>query len=518
MISPSVFFITGCHFVGKTSCAATLSTELGLPSIDCGPFLRQCAKDRGFSGLDRFVADGEARVGHNFTNHLLLARALQILEGQQGVIVTGSRSVHGLRYIERGIARRFPNMKASILYLEADLNTLWTRFRLREKSGSRAQFEELLLRDRLMGVEEISAVADFRLDSSRSINETSKEISWIIRRATDYKASTNPPFESLHMSDILAFVESDSVINDSVRKRDPLGISLSVAEGLEGGIEASLSHVSAFVGDQSRLDELAAARDIRLLTSAAVTLGHPGRTLLSEAMVEISNRSAEYVRDTFIDYVLRNPLSVYMRTFSGSDVERVFIRGASGIDFSLRSAGLALLLAIDTGDPTTLPVAIDELRNATRILRALARIVTPEVFAIGIRTYFDPFDVAGRNLTGPHGGQSSICLLDAIGLGVAPPSVNVRELIKGSAASLPSPWASILQTISSRVSERLHSDHLSRTGLVDGLIDTSQAIRKFRLVHRGLARASFTFRTVGSVGSGGFPPEALDGLILGEAR
>jgi cytidylate kinase len=512
--SPRVVFLAGPHFAGKSSCADVMQAHLGSATLDCGPYLRSLAAQSGASSFNDFVKDGERAEGENFTDSLLLRRVFDDLKFSEQLVVVGSRSVRGLRYLTEHIRASFPEASYLTIYMEASREVLWERFKSRDSGEDRNLFERLLLIDFVMGVEDIRDIADVVVDSSRSVEETSRVLLSLLSRLDSSTRTRLSPARELSLNDVTAFVKADSVINDAVRVLDPLRVSGIIGNGFMDGFDECLRSIEAVprLNRSDSLTGLALMRDYKFIATAGSRLGRREDRILMQRVAELAAQFGESSRETFVDYVCRNPRGTEMRTFSGGDLERAFIRGAGEVDEDMREAAMQTLHALGTGHHD-LGGAISRVQHASAVMSALSRVVSAEAFARNLRPMYDATLVNGVLSLGPHGGQSSITLLDAICAGIVAPCGEAAKLFDESVASLPEVWRPILSAIRKSVLHLWSCGALGDDEIRVQLAGLIQAVRGFRQLHRGVSRVSFRHRSSGAVGSGGFPSTVLDEVL-----
>ena len=162
-----MIFLTGPHGAGKTRSSAFLSKH-NFSLIDLGPIIREMhQKEAPDISFKDWVIRGESTHGVDFTNQLLAEEVnrriveLYALENPpQDILVAGSRSVRGLKYLQNSII--IPNhFGHRIVYIDAPFDLLWARYNAREgKSLTEEEFEVILMKDRDMGIYGLREVAD----------------------------------------------------------------------------------------------------------------------------------------------------------------------------------------------------------------------------------------------------------------------------------------------------------------------------------------------------------------------
>ena len=164
-----MIFLTGPHCAGKTTIAKIL-THHNFAHIDLGPTLRRIHRE-GTNGLsfEEWLSRGETQRGPHFTDNLLVEAINKYIERLllratpvQDLIICGSRSLEGINYIVSRVTN-LNRRKNVIVWVDAPKHLLWRRFC--EKNGpiSMTGFEELLEKDRELGLDTIRKQAQYIL-------------------------------------------------------------------------------------------------------------------------------------------------------------------------------------------------------------------------------------------------------------------------------------------------------------------------------------------------------------------
>lgn len=173
MRSPSpehIIYPAGHHAVGKTELCDYLEERYGFEVVETGAMVRSLYADRDeeFAGLSlgEFVKVVEGREPGYFDKKL--ATRIDTLDGEQGrVIVNGMRSFTN---IERA-RQHYPDTRHSIVWMEADFDRLYERYKLREgKDLSVVEFKDLLDFDMELGLAMIKDNADYVIKNNDTVD------------------------------------------------------------------------------------------------------------------------------------------------------------------------------------------------------------------------------------------------------------------------------------------------------------------------------------------------------------
>lgn len=184
MRSPSpehIIYPAGHHAVGKTELCDYLEERYGFEVVETGAMVRGLYADRDeeFAGhsLGEFVKAVEGREPGYFDKKL--ATRIDRLDGDQGrVIVNGMRSFTN---IERA-RQQYPDTRHSIVWMEADFDRLYERYKLREgKELTAVQFSELLDFDMELGLAMIKDRADFAIDNNATVEVLQRNADDVMR-------------------------------------------------------------------------------------------------------------------------------------------------------------------------------------------------------------------------------------------------------------------------------------------------------------------------------------------------
>jgi len=172
-----MIFLTGPHGAGKTTVAEMLS-EYDFEYLDLGGILRRKHKVEAEDiNFELWCQQKEKIFGPTFTDDIIVEevkkhkeRILSQLNSVQDLIIVGSRSFRGLKYIINKVGL-FKNKKNVIIYIDAPISVLQRHYCLKEhKKISLKRFKELLGKDEKMGISTIIPYADIKI-----LNDGSKK-------------------------------------------------------------------------------------------------------------------------------------------------------------------------------------------------------------------------------------------------------------------------------------------------------------------------------------------------------
>lgn len=155
----NVFFIVGPHGVGKTYIVNKIKEVSRVVHVDLGPLLREAHQVFSpNSSFGEWISEGETKYGKNFTDIILCKQIERLTRGKENedTIITGSRSLNGLKYI----CTRFSIDEPKVIYIDAHFEQLKQNYEKREKrSLSNEEFEALLQKDRNIGLDTLKQYA-----------------------------------------------------------------------------------------------------------------------------------------------------------------------------------------------------------------------------------------------------------------------------------------------------------------------------------------------------------------------
>lgn len=191
-----MIFLVGAHATGKT-CLADIICQFNFVKIDLGPILRTFHKKSGSKkSFAKWTNDGELEFGNNFTDDLLVNEIKNIIKNSNNnkpidFIITGSRSVTGLKYILEHIGH-FDNKDNKVIFLEAPFTIMYERYKKREGLNiTIEQFEKILDNDRKMGLEDLRQITDFIIKNDSTYEKLSEQTINLLNNELKYKLSEN---------------------------------------------------------------------------------------------------------------------------------------------------------------------------------------------------------------------------------------------------------------------------------------------------------------------------------------
>lgn len=193
-----MIFIVGAHATGKTH-LANIICRFNFTKIDLGPLLRTIHKESGSSdSFSEWIHCGEIKFGKNFTDDLIvneIKKIEEILNNKASTpidfIITGSRSVAGLKYILEHVGQ-YNQKENRVIFMDAPFNITYERYKKREGINiTTEQFEKILDEDKKMGIENLQQIADFVIKNDSTSEKLSENILSILRNELKYKLSEN---------------------------------------------------------------------------------------------------------------------------------------------------------------------------------------------------------------------------------------------------------------------------------------------------------------------------------------
>jgi len=165
-----MIFLAGPHAAGKTLFANKLR-QYNFAIIDLGPTLRQVHKTNSgsSSSFGEWIAAGEQQCGRHFTDEILAEEIKAFLNVAHkhaliDVVIVGSRSLSGIRYIEGKLHATSDGKKSVIIFLDAPTELLYERYQRREQQQmTLPAFKELLAEDEKLGINTIRREADYHI-------------------------------------------------------------------------------------------------------------------------------------------------------------------------------------------------------------------------------------------------------------------------------------------------------------------------------------------------------------------
>ena len=183
-----MIFLVGQHCAGKSRISLFFSRAQFL-CIDLGPLLRDIHRRMSSHlGFAEWVRAGEGMEGKSFTDTRLAEEiSLQLTNGRQhywqDILIVGSRSVDGVRYLSERIGP-YQGRKDIIVWVEAPVPILYGRYCLRHQNDSLSYqaFLGLLEADDKLGLSGLRNAAEFELPNIGSEYELEVHVLALIRR------------------------------------------------------------------------------------------------------------------------------------------------------------------------------------------------------------------------------------------------------------------------------------------------------------------------------------------------
>jgi monodechloroaminopyrrolnitrin synthase len=189
---------------------------------------------------------------------------------------------------------------------------------------------------------------------------------------------------------------------------------------------------------------LAALRDLEfLLTVAHFLCPHSYKSLhgLEARLLHLGRVARHAPRGSVFTYGVCNPLDARMRTFTGTDEERLFIRGLHaallGLDDVLKALSELSALPIDSADAAAHVTAMHEgWEPMVTAVVEMRRHMPPELFSGRIVPFFGSLDIAGHNYDGNTGAHMPTVAIDWILHGAESADPTYRRYVEHNLAAL----------------------------------------------------------------------------------
>lgn len=154
----NVFFIVGPHGVGKTYIVNNIKQIMNVKHLDLGPLIRQAHQVFApNTTLKEWIQEGEKKYGKNFTDIILCKQIQRLInDNDDNVIFTGSRSLEGIKFIEKYFSIKNPQ----IIYINGPFEQLKNNYEQREgKKITDEQFKIILQEEKEMGLQNLEEYA-----------------------------------------------------------------------------------------------------------------------------------------------------------------------------------------------------------------------------------------------------------------------------------------------------------------------------------------------------------------------
>lgn len=181
-----MIFVTGYHASGKSFLARKLASDFNLFHVETSAIVRAAhAIDAPERSLGDWARDMEHRFGEEFFDDMIVDAAAQeyvceLASGRQynDIIITGNRSLRGIRYAASGLSEKIPFLKpeAHILYIDADESVAYERFKSRNRHEGDAtmsleDYREITLDEDQRGLNEIRDSADYCITNNGTLED-----------------------------------------------------------------------------------------------------------------------------------------------------------------------------------------------------------------------------------------------------------------------------------------------------------------------------------------------------------
>lgn len=158
-------FVVGPHASGKSALARLGLSDSTHHFFDTGPLLRAYHQhDCPDIAFGEWVSLNEEGYGNTFTDDVLAGHISTTLRRVSGkAVIIGNRSIDGIDRISEALGAS----DRKIVYVDAPTDLLHERYQNREQRiVSKTEFEEILDRDRRMGLTALIGAADAVIDNS----------------------------------------------------------------------------------------------------------------------------------------------------------------------------------------------------------------------------------------------------------------------------------------------------------------------------------------------------------------
>jgi dephospho-CoA kinase len=177
---------------GKDEVTKYLSNKYDLLVISVGDIVREKAAEEGLAltreNLHRVSAERMRKYGKDYFMCLVLKRIRENKRDQAGI--TGIRTPDDVRFLKQYVGKDF------VLFhvLVADPHVRYERIRERRSERDPETYDDFLEQDKteeaMFHIEEASAMADYSLDNSRTLEDLHRQIDEIIARK-EYQVTRN---------------------------------------------------------------------------------------------------------------------------------------------------------------------------------------------------------------------------------------------------------------------------------------------------------------------------------------
>ncbi|WP_079408582.1 monodechloroaminopyrrolnitrin synthase PrnB family protein [Streptomyces sp. 3211] len=330
--------------------------------------------------------------------------------------------------------------------------------------------------------------------------------------------------------------------NAAITSRDPLNLDqflgklplLNEVADIRP-IRAEVERLIPSLEQASRLsyvDALAAMRDIGMIVGSLQRheSHDPFADLdLQRAMLELGRRTGMVPRDTVLHYCWWNPTGSRMRTFTGDERERRLIQATAIAlkDIETAARNLVRLPELNISDPEyaiRCRTAGQSIHEAAQTVHLSRSGLDARHFAVELRPYYEPIQIAGKEYDAPAAAQVPLYLIDQMMWGHGEPEVDLYSLRDGlSRYGLPIWRETFLDSLTRKplIKQMIQEieastpwDNGPAQRSAEGLLLVAQALLTFRGRHIRLVKAAYDSQISRyAAGSSGATPDLLQKLI-----
>jgi hypothetical protein len=271
----------------------------------------------------------------------------------------------------------------------------------------------------------------------------------------------------------------------------------------------------------------ASMRDLGMLLASVRRHGPEPTEVVPElapVLVALGARTGMVPRDTVYHYAPWNPRGARERVFTGHDGERALVECVRVAVPHLESA-IERLVALDEVDPRAGAFA-DACAAAERDVGTMVDVidlarsrVDVVFFARGLRPYFEPVRVLGREYLGPAAAHVPLYLVDDLVWAADCGDAELRRMQDEAAEHSPARWRrayvarAAAPSLAARVL-RAHAEGADMRASARALVALLDVLVRFRGRHHGVARRAYDpLVRLHDVGSGGYATPALTRVL-----
>lgn len=171
----SPIFVVGPHASGKSALAKYSLSDGNHQFFDTGPLLRSYHQhDRPGTSFGEWVSSNEEEYGVAFTDDVLAGHISTALKQKTAkAVVIGNRSIDGIDRLSDTLGAS----ERKIVYIDAPTELLYERYQQREqRTLSSSEFEEILDRDRRMGLSALIGAADIVIHNNADFDTAAEQL------------------------------------------------------------------------------------------------------------------------------------------------------------------------------------------------------------------------------------------------------------------------------------------------------------------------------------------------------